>query len=72
MCLGYVRFSNERREELKKLCPEMTVLEVTKKMAEEWNTMEAGRKKPFLEAADIDKQRYSLEMKEYQEKKVQN
>lgn len=67
---GYVRFSNERREELKKLCPEMSVLEVTKKMAEEWNTMEADRKKPFLEAADIDKQRYNQEMKEYAEKKV--
>lgn len=67
---GYVRFSNERREELKKTCPEMSVLEVTKKMAEEWNTMAVEKKKPFLDAADIDKRRYQEEMKEYLAKKV--
>lgn len=69
---GYVRFSNERREELKRTCPELSVLAVTKKMAEEWNTMNIEKKKPFLDAADIDKQRYNQEMKEYQEKKVRN
>lgn len=65
-----MRFSNERRDELKKQCPDMTVLEVTKKMAEEWNTMPADKKKPFLDAADVDKQRYQREMKEYMAKKV--
>lgn len=68
---GYVRFSNERREEMKRLCPEMTVLEVTKKMAEEWNNMVLEKKKPFLDAAEIDKQRYHREMKEYLAKKVE-
>lgn len=69
---GYVRFSNERREELKRTCPELSVLAVTKKMAEEWNTMSLDKKKPFLDAAEIDKQRYNQEMKEYQEKKVRH
>lgn len=39
-------------------------------MAEEWNTMDIEKKKPFLDAAAIDKQRYTEEMKEYLEKKV--
>lgn len=58
LSLGYVRFTTERRDILKVECPELSVLEVTKKMAEEWNSMADEIKKPYLEAGDKDKDRY--------------
>lgn len=54
---GYVRFTTERRDILKVECPEMSVLDVTKKMADEWNNMPEENKKPYLEAAEEDKDR---------------
>lgn len=38
--------------------PELSVLEVTKKMAHEWNNMSDESKKPFMEAAEKDKDRW--------------
>lgn len=58
LSLGYVRFTTERRDILKNEFPEFSVLEVTKKLADEWNTMSEENKKPYLDAADKDKDRY--------------
>lgn len=54
---GYVRYTNERRDELKKLYPELLVTDITKKLGEEWNSMCIEKKKPYLDAAEIDKKR---------------
>lgn len=56
--LGYVRFTTERRDILKNEFPELSVLEVTKKLADEWNNMSEENKKPYLEAAEKDKDRF--------------
>lgn len=55
--LGYVRYMNVRRDELRKEFPDMHHLDVTKKIGEEWTTMEVDKKKPFLDAAKDDKTR---------------
>lgn len=49
---------NERRDELKKLFPDLPVTDITRKLGEEWNIMTAETKKPYLDAAEIDKKRY--------------
>lgn len=54
---GYVRFVKDRRDELKSEFPELTVIEVTKKLADEWNSMSEDKKKPYLDAAELDKDR---------------
>lgn len=46
---------NDRREELRKDSPDMHHLEVTKKIGEEWMTMNDERKQPYLDAAKHDK-----------------
>lgn len=46
---------NDRREELRKLSPNMHHLEVTKKIGEEWSNMSEDRKQPYLDAAVEDK-----------------
>lgn len=56
--IGYVRYMNVRREELRKESPEMHHLEVTKKIGEEWMTLSDEKKQPYLDAAVDDKIRY--------------
>lgn len=68
--LGYVRFTNERRKVLNDEFPESDVLEITRKLAEEWNTMSEEIKRPYLLAAEEDKSRYKKETAEYNEKLV--
>lgn len=61
---------SDRREELRISHPHLTAVEMTKKMAEEWMTLSDERKKPYLEAAEIDKERFNREVFEYKEKMV--
>lgn len=67
--LGYVRYINEKREEIRKRNPALSAVEITKLLAEEWNKMTEDDKKPYLEAADLDKKRYYKEVGEYREAK---
>lgn len=62
---GYVRYINERREDIRLKNLEMSAVEITKLVAEQWNKMPEGEKKPFLEAAEIDKERYVREVAEF-------
>lgn len=62
---GYVRFMNQRRESLKSEHPDVNHLEITKMLADEWTKLAEELKKPYMEAADKDKERYVAEMKEY-------
>lgn len=48
----------DRRDEAKKEFPELTVIEITKKLADEWNSMSDEKKKPYMDAAELDKERY--------------
>lgn len=52
---GYVRFMNDRREELRREQPHRTALEHTKIIGEEWHQLPDERKVPYMEAAAKDK-----------------
>lgn len=52
---GYVRFMNDRREELRREQPHRTALEHTKIIGEEWHQLSEDRKMPYMEAAAKDK-----------------
>uniref|UniRef100_A0A182IU12 Uncharacterized protein n=1 Tax=Anopheles atroparvus TaxID=41427 RepID=A0A182IU12_ANOAO len=62
---GYVRYMNEIRESVRQKHPNLTPIEVTKILAEEWSKLPEERKKPYLEAAEADKERYNKEISEY-------
>uniref|UniRef100_A0A182QRK2 HMG box domain-containing protein n=1 Tax=Anopheles farauti TaxID=69004 RepID=A0A182QRK2_9DIPT len=62
---GYVRYMNENRESVRQKNPNLTPIEITKIMAEEWSKLPDDRKKPYLEAAEVDKERYNKEISEY-------
>ncbi|KFB46953.1 AGAP004791-PA-like protein [Anopheles sinensis] len=62
---GYVRYMNEIRESVRQKNPNLTPIEVTKILAEEWSKLSEEKKKPYLEAAEADKERYNKEISEY-------
>ncbi|XP_058065776.1 high mobility group protein 20A [Anopheles bellator] len=62
---GYVRYMNEHREAVRQKNPNLSHVELTKLMAEEWSKLPEEKKKPYLEAAEADKERYYKEISEY-------
>lgn len=67
---GYVRYMNKRRDELKLMFPDKTSIEVTKLIAEEWNAMGEELKKPYLQAAEADRERYNQEITVFNKNKI--
>ncbi|KAH8372856.1 hypothetical protein KR009_006592 [Drosophila setifemur] len=59
---GYVRFMNDRREELRREQPHRTALEHTKIIGEEWHQLPDERKMPYMEAAAKDKAIYQEQL----------
>uniref|UniRef100_A0A1I8N0V1 HMG box domain-containing protein n=1 Tax=Musca domestica TaxID=7370 RepID=A0A1I8N0V1_MUSDO len=59
---GYVRYMNDRRETVRKDNPTKTSIEVTKVIAEEWQSLSSDVKSEYLKAAEADKQRYLSEL----------
>ncbi|KAH8290655.1 hypothetical protein KR054_004778 [Drosophila jambulina] len=59
---GYVRFMNDRREELRREQPHRTALEHTKIIGEEWHQLAEERKAPYMEAAAKDKAVYQEQL----------
>ncbi|XP_068633752.1 high mobility group protein 20A [Battus philenor] len=62
---GYVRFLNERRDQLRAEQPELGFAELTRQLASEWSKLPAEEKQQYLDAADQDKERYIKEWAEY-------
>lgn len=56
---------NVRREELRKSHPNATANEMTKIIGEDWNMLSEENRKPYMDAARIDKERYNAECIEY-------
>lgn len=54
---GYVRFLNERRDQLRAEQPELGFAELTRQLASEWSKLPAEEKQQYLDAADQDKER---------------
>lgn len=67
---GYVRYMNEFREERRLKHPTLSAVEITKILAEEWSNLSDEVKKPFLEAAEVDRLRYHREISEYKQNNV--
>lgn len=55
--LGYVRFLNERRDQLRAEQPDLGFAELTRQLASEWSKLPAKEKQQYLDAADHDKER---------------
>ncbi|CAH2262820.1 high mobility group protein 20A isoform X1 [Pararge aegeria] len=62
---GYVRFLNERRDQLRAEQPELGFAELTRQLASEWSKLPVEEKQQYLNAADQDKERYIKEWAEY-------
>lgn len=63
--LGYVRYLNDRREVLRAENPNLQFAEITKILANEWNSLQMPKKQQYLDAADKDKERYNKELDVY-------
>ncbi|CAH0585648.1 unnamed protein product [Chrysodeixis includens] len=62
---GYVRYLNERRDQLRAEQPDLGFAELTRQLASEWSKLPAEEKRQYLNAADQDKERYIKEWAEY-------
>uniref|UniRef100_A0A6I8Q5G2 High mobility group 20B n=1 Tax=Xenopus tropicalis TaxID=8364 RepID=A0A6I8Q5G2_XENTR len=64
---GYVRFLNERREQIRAQHPDLPFPEITKMLGAEWSTLPPHEKQRYLDEAERDKQQYMKELREYQQ-----
>ncbi|XP_053321143.1 high mobility group protein 20A [Spea bombifrons] len=63
---GYVRFMNERREQLRVERPDVPFPEITRIVGSEWSKLPAHEKQHYLDEAEKDKERYTKELQQYQ------
>lgn len=63
---GYVRFMNERREQLRTERPDVPFPEITRIVGSEWSKLPAEEKQRYLDEAERDKERYTKELQQYQ------
>ncbi|NP_001087141.1 high mobility group protein 20A [Xenopus laevis] len=63
---GYVRFMNERREQLRTERPDVPFPEITRIVGSEWSKLPAHEKQHYLDEAEKDKERYTKELQKYQ------
>eukprot|EP00062_Callorhinchus_milii_P002532 gi/632938806/ref/XP_007906476.1/ PREDICTED: high mobility group protein 20A isoform X1 [Callorhinchus milii] len=64
---GYVRFLNERREQLRAQRPDVSFSEITRMLGNEWSKLPANNKQHYLDEAERDKERYMKELEQYQQ-----
>ncbi|XP_062888345.1 SWI/SNF-related matrix-associated actin-dependent regulator of chromatin subfamily E member 1-related [Mobula hypostoma] len=64
---GYVRFLNERREQIRMQHPDLPFPEITRMLGNEWSKLPALEKQRYLDEAEKDKQQYLKELKEFQQ-----
>ncbi|XP_018620880.1 high mobility group protein 20A isoform X1 [Scleropages formosus] len=63
---GYVRFMNDRREQLRAERPDVPFPEITRMLGNEWSKLPADEKQRYLDEAERDKERYMRELEKYQ------
>uniref|UniRef100_A0A8C5WF28 High mobility group protein 20A n=1 Tax=Leptobrachium leishanense TaxID=445787 RepID=A0A8C5WF28_9ANUR len=63
---GYVRFMNERREQLRAERPDVPFPEITRIVGSEWSKLPSHEKQLYLDEAERDKERYTKELQQYQ------
>ncbi|KAK8805387.1 hypothetical protein WA158_002043 [Blastocystis sp. Blastoise] len=59
---AYIFFCNEKRDDMKQLHPEWTMIEITKELASIWKNMNEDMKKPYSMYAYEDKERVRKEV----------
>eukprot|EP00062_Callorhinchus_milii_P023721 gi/632982869/ref/XP_007908367.1/ PREDICTED: SWI/SNF-related matrix-associated actin-dependent regulator of chromatin subfamily E member 1-related isoform X3 [Callorhinchus milii] len=64
---GYVRFLNERREQIRMQHPDLPFPEITRMLGNEWSKLPPLEKQRYLDEAEKDKQQYIKELKEFQQ-----
>ncbi|XP_054837610.1 SWI/SNF-related matrix-associated actin-dependent regulator of chromatin subfamily E member 1-related isoform X1 [Eublepharis macularius] len=64
---GYVRFLNERREQIRMQRPDLPFPEITKMLGAEWSKLQPTDKQRYLDEAEREKQQYIKELREYQQ-----
>ncbi|XP_043933154.1 high mobility group protein 20A isoform X2 [Protopterus annectens] len=63
---GYVRFMNERREQIRAERPDVPFPEITRMLGSEWSKLPTEDKQHYLDEAERDKERYVKELEQYQ------
>uniref|UniRef100_A0A8C4QSP9 High mobility group 20A n=1 Tax=Eptatretus burgeri TaxID=7764 RepID=A0A8C4QSP9_EPTBU len=64
---GYVRFLNERREQMRSRHPEVSFPEITRMLGNEWSKLATQDKQRYLDEAERDKERYVKELERYEQ-----
>ncbi|XP_046403595.1 high mobility group protein 20A-like isoform X1 [Ischnura elegans] len=64
---GYVRFLNDRREKARAENPNLPFPEITRLLALEWSKLDAADKQEYLDAAEVDRERYLEELNAYKQ-----
>lgn len=64
---GYVRFLNDRRETVRGANPNLPFAEITKILASEWSSLPSDKKQQYLDAAEVDRERYTREYNAYKQ-----
>lgn len=64
---GYVRFLNDRREKARAENPNLPFPEITRLLALEWSKLDSAEKQEYLDAAEVDRERYLEELNAYKQ-----
>lgn len=64
---GYVRYLNDRRDAVRTENPSFSFAEITKFLANEWTNLPLEIKQQYLDAAEVDRERYTKEFNAYKE-----
>ncbi|NWR93430.1 HM20B regulator, partial [Furnarius figulus] len=64
---GYVRFLNERREQIRTQHPDLPFPEITKMLGAEWSKLQLSEKQRYLDEAERGGGQYMKELREYQQ-----
>jgi upstream-binding transcription factor len=62
---SFMYFANAKRNEVRQAHPELKITEVGKRLGVMWNELDDAAKKPYIDLAEADKNRYRDEMKTY-------
>eukprot|EP00898_Chlorokybus_atmophyticus_P008929 jgi/Chlat1/9037/Chrsp94S08306 len=62
----YMFFCKDRREDIKAENPDVSFGEIGKILGQEWSSMSDKEKRPYVQKAEKDKERYTAEMANYE------
>jgi hypothetical protein len=63
---AYLLFANSTRQQIANENPQLRTPDIAKIQGQKWKELNDNQKKPFLDAAEKDKERYAGEMKKYE------